>query len=69
MPHDNFQSSEDAFTLVRAKEIEEDSGRVNRARSFLQSEGDKFKEMASMLPTANLKTVNNGVRDSKMEPK
>ena len=65
----DFEAQEDAFTLVKAKEIQKSAGRVNAARSFAESQAEKFEQMAKDLPKVERKPMNNSVRNSKMEPK
>ena len=64
---DDFEAQEDAFTLLRSKQIEKDSGRLSRAKQFAERKRDEFDQMAKDLPNVKRKPVNNGVHNSKME--
>ncbi len=68
-PDSDYQAQEDAFTLLRAKEIEEDAGRVSAAKSFAVDKSEQFAQMARDMPSAKVKAVNNSVANSKMRPK
>jgi len=64
---DDFQAQEDAFTLLRAKEIEKDNSRIMAAKNFAEQQKDKFDQMTKDLPSPKTKPMNNSVRGSKME--
>ena len=68
MLHD-YQAQEDAFTLLKAQEIEKDNGRIAAAKSFAIDVAEKFKQMARDLPSIRGKVVNNSVANSRMGPK
>lgn len=65
----DFDASFDLDTLVRAKEIEKDPGRMMRAREHALQQQERFSEMAKNLPGTKKGGFNGSVRGSKMEPK
>lgn len=65
---DDFEAQDDAFTLIRAKEIEKDQGRVGRARVFAEKKRDQFGQMLDELPKIPIKAKNNSVKNSRMGP-
>ena len=69
MPPDDFSAGDDAFTLMKAQEIEKDAGRIAAAKSFAVDEANKAAAMARSLLGVNVKARNNTVSDSKMESK
>lgn len=64
---DEFEAESDAFTLIRAKEIEADAGRIMAARNFAEQQKEKFEQMGRDLPEIKKRPMNNSVRNSKME--
>lgn len=65
---DDFEAESDLHTLVRAKEIQKDQGRMSRAKSFASAKQDQFRKLAEDIP-GKASFRNNTVRGSKMEPK
>ena len=68
MTNDNFEAQFDLDTLVRAKEIEKDPGRMARAREHALRQQERFADLASKIPGTK-KGGFNGATKSKMEPK
>jgi len=66
---DDFEAEQDAFTILRGKEIERDTGRMSRARAFAERKRDQFDAMAQSMPQAAKKSMNGSVSNSKMRPK
>lgn len=65
----DFDAEFDLDTLVRAKEIEKDSGRMARAREHALRQQERFGELAKNLPGTKQGGINGAARGSKMEPK
>lgn len=59
----------DLDTLVRAKEIEKDPGRMTRAREHALAQQERFGELAKNLPGTRKGGFNGAAKGSKMEPK
>lgn len=66
---ENFEAEFDLDTLVRAKEIEKDPGRMERAKQHALRQKERFAELAKSLPGTKRGGMNGAVRGSKMEPK
>ena len=60
----DYEAQEDAETVIRAKEIEKDQGRMNRARQYVQGQKERFSNMETALPGKAPHLVNNAVRNS-----
>ncbi len=65
MPHE-FDAGFDLDTLVRAKEIEKDVGRMARAKDHAVQQKERFAGIARDLPGKKPGGFNGAVRDSKM---
>ena len=63
---DEFEAQFDLETLVRAKEIEKDIGRMDRARRFAEKKRDEFRDVANDFPSKPKRRFNGEVRNSKM---
>lgn len=66
---DDFEAQFDLDTLVRAKEIEKDPGRMARAREHALAQQERFRELSKNLPGTKKGGFNGAARGSKMEPK
>ena len=63
---DEFDAQYDLDTLVRAKEIEKDAGRIARAREHAVEQKERFAGMVRDLPGMKPSGFNGATRDSKM---
>ena len=64
---DDFEAQHDLDTLVRAKEIEADEGRLRRAKNHALEQQDHFRRLAADLPGKGF--TNGAVKGSGMRPK
>ena len=63
---DEFEAQFDLETLVRAKEIEKDLPRMQRAKLFAEKKREEFDRLARDLPGRPPRRFNGSVKNSKM---
>jgi len=63
---DDFQAEQDMRTVLNAKEIEQDPGRMIAAKNFAISEAQRFKQIADEIPDPEKKGFDGAVKNSKM---
>lgn len=66
MPDEDLDAGFDAETLVRAREIEKDAGRMQRAKDFAGRQQDHFKQLAESIPGKPKRAFNGTVKNSRM---
>lgn len=63
---DEFDAGYDLDTLVRAKEIEKDAGRMARVKEHAAQQQERFAALTRSLPGKKPGGFNGAIRDSKM---
>jgi hypothetical protein len=64
--NDDYEAESDLSVLIRAKEIEKDPARVQRAKRFADMRKHQFEQMSEELPGKPPKRFNGAAHHSKM---
>ena len=62
-----WQAQSDLNTMVEAKEVQKDPGRMAAAKSFAERQAEKFQQLGAEIPSPPKKSFNGAVSGSRME--
>ena len=63
---DDFEAQHDLETLVRAKEINKDQARMDRAKRFAENKREEIDDIVKDFPSKPAPRFNGAVKNSKM---
>ncbi|MCH8914187.1 MAG: hypothetical protein IIA33_11545 [Planctomycetes bacterium] len=64
---ESYEAEDDLRTIIQARKIEADSGRMARAKNVATRKKDEFSLIEKEFPATTPRGFNGAVRDSKMK--